>query len=429
MRNRLELLALALVLVFIIAMTAISQRDDYGSVKDKNGQQSNALAASSYRTYPSGYKALYLTMQQLGFPVQRQIRPYALLPAHGLLIVADPGKDAQTSVSAPTVYEGRKLVEWVRQGNYALIGVEANSEFLRDLAWKAPSEDLHTPTTQNVQPTPKPPVDDWSLVKFTESVQTLAPLSASGITWPLPPLTIKSGVRFPTASILPKQLLQLVGGAVPLYRDPSGVVVFYSKIGRGGIIWNCSPWSFSNDGLAQGENLDFVLAWANQHPGAPIIFDEYHQGYGAGMGMWQLAPSLTKLGILQVCVALLLILSTLAWRFGPPRLPVEERYTRSRAEYLTSMAALLHRARATHMVRNQLGARVRREICRRLGIPPQSATDQMLAAHRAHPVVDHAALTQVCDQYAALEAQAHPSEEALLRYAHEVHRLLRQNKG
>ena len=160
-----------------------------------------------------------------------------------------------------------------------------------------------------------------------------------------------------------------------------------------------------------------------------MIFDEYHHGYGAGMSVWSLTPSPTKLGILQLAGALLLLLITLAWQFGPPRVPADERFSRSRAEYLTSMAGLLQRARATHVVRDRLVAMLQRELARRLGLPAQADHAQVLAANKANPVMDHAALEHVLQQIVALQQQQRPTAEALLRSSRAAHRLLHRTTG
>jgi len=217
-------------------------------------------------------------------------------------------------------------------------------------------------------------------------------------------------------------------GAVPLYRDEFGAVAAYTRIGRGGIVWCTSPWSFSNQAIAQEQNLEFVLALARLDPQAPILFDEYHHGFGAGMSVWTVAPPLTKLGIAQLALALLLLLITLAWRFGPQHLPVEERFTRSRAEYLTSMAGLLERTQATHVVLQRLRLRVARAVSRRLGRAADTAFYQLRQANAQIHAFDPALLDLVTRRLEQLEG-TRPDVAVVYQLAVQVERLLARRKG
>ncbi|HEY3416143.1 MAG TPA: DUF4350 domain-containing protein, partial [Armatimonadota bacterium] len=371
MRARYELLALLLIVAFLAGLAAISHRDDLDPMQYSQG----TVLRSSYRTFPEGYQALYLTLGKLGIPVSRQIRPYELLPKHGLLIVADPYRNAFT------IDEARRLRKWLTAGNHALFIIERHPKTLFELAGKDVPGD---PPSENDKPDIRKMLEDkdttewwgneswWNKVRRVQDMQSL-PVKAtipSFLSAAAPLLQIKSTFRFPADQPLPEPLSGKMGGAVPLYGDKFGTAVAYSAVGQGGVIWCCSPWSFSNQGLAKGKNLDFVLALARLQPGTPVVFDEYHHGFGAGISVWTLAPTSTKWGILQCGIGIVLLLITLAWRFGLPRLPAEERFARSRAEYLTSMAGLLERARATHVVSDRLGTLLRRELGRRLGLSP-----------------------------------------------------------
>ena len=413
MRKHAELIALLLLAVIIVVGVSLAQRDD-----EKAGSSRN-IVHSSYQTLPEGYRALSLTLQELHYPVTQQIRPYTMLPDEGFLVVTDPFR---TDVSE---YEGRKLVEWIARGNYALISLEYHPEFLAGL-----EGDTATKNLQGNDGAPSGPLDEYrppetfgKTIAATEKATTARAVGTALSIPSAPALAVRSTLRF-TDTVLPTKLQQLVGGAKPIYRDEKGIVAAYSKIGAGGIVWCSSPWSFSNQGLNEGKNLDFLLALADKRPGGPVIFDEYHNGYGAGMSVWSLAPRLTKLGMLQLGAALLVLCVLLAWRFGPHRLPAEERFTRSRAEYLTSMASLLHRAQATHLVRERLGHLLHREVGRRLGVPPQAPVEQILQANAVAPIVDQVGLERVLQQLSAMKAQQHPDQEAMLRLSTEIHRLL-----
>lgn len=422
MRVRTEVLALLLIAGVIAAMTALSHRDDIDATQLTPG----SVIRSSYRTFPEGYRALFLTLRALGYPTRPFTRPYTLLPARGLLIVADPYRKEVGRA------EGRYLLDWLRQGNHALVTLEYHPEFVKALHERPPRHDEQKDEPREEKPWWHNAPDKYSgtthaLTPFAVR-EPIATTATSVLLTPLtaraPRLKVASLRRFKPEQLLPPEVEQQTGPAVPLYRDAYGISAAYTAVGAGGIVWCISPWSFSNAGLREANNLDLVQALADLQPGAPVLFDEYHQGYGAGATVWTLAPPLTKLGIVLLSLSLLAWLYTLSWRFGPPRLPIEERYTRSRAEYLTAMAGLLERARATHVVAERLSTWMRREMGRRLGIPPHAPAEHFLAANARHQVVEQAGLERVMRLLQVMEQQKRPEPNTLLRLAGDIHRVL-----
>jgi len=417
MRFRMEILGLLLIVTLIAVLMTLASRDDVGF-----GNLSPSIATrSSYLTLPEGYQALYTTLRESGYATRRLTRPYALLPERGLLIVADPYKVAITP------YESRRLFAWVAQGNHALLLLDRHSDsLLAQLEGSKEQPDADNAVAQGGLDI----IGHWLGVPGSASApSSAAPSEATAVTPSFlskaaPTLAVTAAYRFPKSSILPKALAAKVGGAVPLYADAQGIVTAYSALGAGGIVWCASPDSFSNASLATGKNLDFILALANLQPAAPVIFDEYHHGYGANMNVWSLTKGLTRLGLGQLALALLLMLATLGWRFGAPRLPAAERFSRSRAEYLTSMASLLERAQATHVVCERLSLFTRRELGRRLGVPVQAPPDRFLEANGRLQVVDPEQLTHVIRHLTALEQQHRPDPESVFRLAGEIQRLL-----
>lgn len=422
MRKRAELVALISLVIVILALSSLSRPPDGAGEQ----QSPERIIRSSYKTYPDGYLALYLTLDELKLRPQRQIRPLSMLPDRGVLLAMDPYR---TEADAK---EGRDLMAWVARGNYALIAVEHHPEFLDLLAGaNATRPAAPEPPNPLVESAPDPAGALPVTLSSVETTSARAVSASSPFGGSLPALRVRSSFRFPArGGILPPALRTLAGGEpAPLYRDAHGLVAAYSPIGRGGIVWCCSPWSFSNAGLTEGGNLDFVLALINRQPSGPVLFDEYHHGYGAGMTVIDLLPTLGKTGLAQLLLALALLCLLLAWRFGPYRLPAGERYTRSRAEYLTSMAGLLQRARATPLVRDRLTQHLRRELGRRLGLPAHTPLPALRDANAAHPAVDAGALAHILQQLAVLESQSRPDQEVLFRLTGDVHRLLQRKRS
>lgn len=413
MRFRSELLVLLLIVAFLAVMISLSHREDI----DLRQIDRAFVVRSSYRTFPEGYKALYLTLDRLGYRVKRQIRSYVRqeLPRRGLLIIADPYRKEFTQ------FEKRELVSWLAAGNFALVSVEQHADAL------LPVEDpeFFPDIIAGIQPS-APAADVRRAIADGERVDTARPVAPAFFSTRAPTLAVKTPRRF-NAEDLP--LEAELGGrkisAVVLYRDQVGAVAAFSPVGDGGIFWCTSPWSFSNDGLkAHPENLDFVLALAALQPGVTILFDEYHHGFGVRANMWAVAPRLTQLGIVELGVAFLLLLLTLSWRFGAVQLPMEERFSRSRAEYLTSMADLLLRVHATHVVIKRLRVRLRRTVGQRLGLAVNAPLQALLDTNAANPLVDHTLLLRVCREMELLEKMPRPDEESTLRLARDVERLV-----
>jgi len=411
MRFRPELLALMLIVGFLSVMISLSHREDIDLRQTDNSQ----VLRSSYRNFPEGYKALYLTLDRLGFTVRRQIQFYAQLPRRGLLIVADPYAREITD------FEKRQLARWIASGNHALILLEhhsdqmlpANAGYREGAGGKLPAGAAGIPAAI------------LSKLLQGDQVTEAKPLAPTELSALAPKLAVKTTYRFDADKSLEVTFTGTPVGTAWLYADPAGPVVAYSSIGRGGIFWCTSPWSFSNQGLRQHqENLDFILALAGLQPDTPIIFDEYHHNYGAGASLWSVAPMLTRLGILQLAIAFLLLLLTLAWRFGAMQLPMEERFSRSRAEYLTSMADLLGRVRATHVVVRRLRARLGRALGRRLGLPVNASPRQLIEANAGHPLVDQMLLMRTCRELELLENIPRPDEDTVLHLAQNIERLV-----
>lgn len=413
MRIRGEVVALVLVVAFLAAMMALSHREDVGS----SAQEHELIIRSTYRTLPEGYKALYLTCQSLG-TAQRFNRAYALLPPRGLLVVADPYKEPVSD------YEKRALAQWIARGNTVLFV----SEYYPQMLGLTGTEALELPFGITITPPTSTPKSPAEAIQWGQKSDRATPIVPSFLASRAPDLVVKTSTRLTPEMLRKASLGATPLGMTPLYADSQGTVVAYAAHGQGGVIWCTSPWSFSNEGLRAGHNLEFVTTLMALQPKAPIFFDEYHHGFGAGMSVWTVAPLVTRLGIVQVGLALLLLLVTLGWRFGPMRLPAEERFTRSRAEYLTSMAGLLERMHATHVVVQRLRLRVQREVSRRLGLDAHSTFFRLREVNTQIRAFDPVLLDRVTRYLEHLDADARPDEATTLQLAVQVERLLAVKK-
>ncbi len=168
---------------------------------------------------------------------------------------------------------------------------------------------------------------------------------------------------------------------VPLFERHATPTVAYGRVGKGGLLVLGSAWSISNDGIASDDNLILVLNALNRRGPASkitVTFDEFHHGYGRTPGIMSLIGTSARLGILQLCMAFLLLVFAVSRRFGKPIYLREG--ARYRSEYLSSMSSLLRKAHAVDVVRRELDRKFKEDLCHWLGLPPDAAIAAILSA-------------------------------------------------
>ncbi len=141
-----------------------------------------------------------------------------------------------------------------------------------------------------------------------------------------------------------------IESSVPLLRTTAGDVVAwrFAFVGGGRAILLAEARYVSNEALRNTEVGLLVLPWLLDERPERFTFDEYHQGFGEGGSMvgatwaWMTGSPVGR-GLLQLAFAGLVLLLSLAIRFGPA-LQVIERERRSPMEHLTALAVGLERA-------------------------------------------------------------------------------------
>jgi len=334
--------------------------------KGANVQEEILPKRTTYSNRPGGVKALYLTLSELGYRVRRYRGTPSRLPPNGVLFLVEPESSIRKNESVA-------LQRWIKEGNFLCAFME--SELPESaIEWTGP-------------------VDPFQGAAMTTSSALQPSFLARGGR----PLLIRSRVRLSvgapakpeeeeaSASLRRPGSVQdfpppeLIQAEVPIFSDKHGVTLTYSRLGQGGVILCCSPWTVSNQGLAQSRNLDLIInalqAFAPQKERV-ILFDEYHHGYGERRSLLSLLPPLARLGLLQLVVALMLLLFSVGRRFGAP-VTVEEQ-KRVRGEYLSAMSILLRRAGAVDLAADRLKERFRRDLAAASRLP-HNASEQELA--------------------------------------------------
>jgi hypothetical protein len=320
---------------------------------------------STYRARPSGLRALYLTLEQLGYRPRRHHQTLDHLTEDGALVIAEPPIDL-----APREWEA--VVRWVERGNLLLLFSDSGHLFEPD---EHPAVSLPTApsTALPVQPVPVVAGARSHVVQglYRIDTESWSPVRPEGV--------FRTGPRGRRAT---RPRLFPARPVLPLYADATGPVLCFSRWGRGTVILSCSPWSLSNEGIARGSNLALFLNLVDAYGAGkrrPIFFDEYHQGQGDAGGPLSLLPPVARTGVAQVVVALLLLVVAVAWRFGAI-VPTEALTRRTRAEYLAAMTTLFRRARALELVAGKLKVETERELARSLGLPPTARPEELAAA-------------------------------------------------
>lgn len=284
---------------------------------DRDGR---APALSSYGTSPNGARGLHDVLDRLGFRVERRLTPMReVLDPAAVYLVLDPPDE-------PTAAEVHRLLEAVRAGAGLLVLPTRGTRLADSLGVARASSLTRAPDARSTDPAmgddgiPVPPA------RFTRSVLR--------------------GTRGPRDS-------------VSVYQPPAGGVTFLSfetergrepavvglRLGRGRVVVAAEPEHFSNALLRQGDaavRAVRLVEWLVDGRDAPIVFDEYHHGYGRQGGMASvtrraLAETPPGRMLLQIGAAGLLLLVAVGARPVRPRPPTRiER--RSPLEHVHALA-------------------------------------------------------------------------------------------
>ncbi|MGH9556215.1 MAG: DUF4350 domain-containing protein [Terriglobales bacterium] len=299
---------------------------------------------STYSAASGGGKAAFLLLKESGYKVERWESSALELPSEPkgtLLILVDPQ-------IPPSAAEQQAVRDFLSKGGRVLISGFLGSAFV-------PEYDLQLPQ------------------RFGE-----VDLDPKAFTATLPsPLT--RGVPE-----IRQPLLAHWGGKyrahLPLYRRDQDVVMVTYRVGEGQVIWWANSLLLSNAGLMGKGNLELLLNLAGARGEQQILWDEYYHGRRRSLwsyfGVTSLVWSVAQLGLLIVAIAI-----TFSRRSGPVRAPAAESRL-SPLEFVETLGGLYARARASPAAVEIAHQRFRYLLGRRLGLPPDTAAQQL--ARSAH---------------------------------------------
>lgn len=363
---------------------------------------------TSYSSKPAGMRALYDTLDQMGYRVTRQLAPFTEYPHQGVLIIASPTIPVSDA-------EWAALQDWVEAGNLLIVGggIEAGEiagSHKIDTSISAPvCPSFLSPGLKTVRE-PKHSVisnDQWDFRNYDF-------LSISNMTTP-----IGKGHPKKIPSTDTKTLAALIGNA-------EGSTVGYCKWGRGSVIVLTSSWMLCNKGVGRDDNLAMImniLDYKDPSHQLLVTFDEFHHGYGRAPGLMSLIGTFARIGLGQILFGFILLIFAVSRRFGRP-VPLREG-NRQRNEYLTSMASLLKNAHASSVVKQEIERKNLEDMAVMLGLPPLAEPDLILAAaEKKHPDIAKE-LRDLLTQRASSPDEMY-SESALLSYTSTLHKLRKE---
>lgn len=300
-----------------------------------NHTPGTAKTGTSYDASHDGFRAAYLLLEDLGYPVTRSKRP----TGGSARFVLAP-EDA-------TPADAGALDDWVRRGGTLVLATE-HAAFARPLGMELRVEEL-------------------------EEAPESEPATGGGAT------RLAAGSTYVS---WPKHAGQVWARA----GDRPAVTVY--ERGRGEIWLMNRPEILTNRRLREGDNSVFLCRMAEdvlrRRPGE-LAFDEFFHGMRERPGVMEL---LFRPPALWVTLQAILVLALVLWReiprFGSLR-PLRAPSRRSKDEFLSAMASLLERKHDYAGAYGTVHDNLMIELARELGLPPGAPPERIREAARGRP--------------------------------------------
>ena len=313
---------------------------------------------SSFNPVGAGNMALFQTLQELQWPVERWREPLSRLSNYGtgnVLIITRSRQGTRISFSEQ---ELDLLDDWVKKGNTLLLfGAldewDDTRIFLQQIGFTLP--DKADSVTEFFQPFER------------ETDQTLEAQAAPGAT--------QAGTMvLPRSTPLP---LTFPINAKILWQEQGEPFVIDVPRGAGHVICGASDRLLSNAFLGKGDNLAIVLQLLTPggRPPRHLFFEESHHGFSAVYAMVRLLDNtgFRFAGMLALLGALAFLGTSLV-RFGPV-IPLHRETGRSTLEFVDSIADLYLRADLRNDTIEYLFIETHQRVLHRLNLPTTTPHD------------------------------------------------------
>jgi hypothetical protein len=313
---------------------------------------------SSFNPVGAGNMALFQTLQDLDWPVERWREPLSRLSNYGtgnVLVITRSSTGARVNFSEQ---ELDLLDDWVKKGNtLLLLGAldewDDTRAFLQQIGFTLPARSF----------------------SGSDLMQAFAREAKVSIALHPPNTTGHTGaLNFPQVAPLPQSF---PANAKVLWQDSEKPFVIDVPRGAGHVICGASDRVLSNQYLAEGSNLAIVLGLLTQEGRAPnhLFFEESHHGFSAVYAMVRLLghPGVRFAGMLALLGALAFLGTSLV-RFGPV-IPLHRETGRSTLEFIDSIADLYLRADLRNDTMKYLFVETHQRVLHRLNLPPTAPHD------------------------------------------------------
>jgi len=351
-----------LVIISIVVLLAFINRSPQRAPHD-------TWLPSSFNPVGAGNMALFQTLQEMNWPVERWREPLSRLSRYGtgnVLIITRSRLGSSVNFSEQEI---DLLDDWVKKGNtILLLGAlddwDDTRAFLRQMGFSAPDKIVSMPDL--LQPFERASEQTIEAQPTAEAKQTgtmVLPLSK-----PLP-------LSFPAKAKI-------------LWQNQNDPYLIDVPRGAGHIICGASERLLSNSYLGQGDNLAIVLQLLTPGGQTPrhLFFEESHHGFSAVYAMVRLLndPGVRFAGMLALLGALAFLGTSLV-RFGPV-IPLHRETGRSTLEFVDSIADLYLRADLRNDTIKYLFVETHQRILVRLNLPP-TVSHELIASRlqQAHP--------------------------------------------
>jgi hypothetical protein len=300
--------------------------------------------ASSYSADSGGAKAAYLLLGELGYRVERWIRPPQELPdaptgnedngnpetpAHTVLVLVDPLIPASAD-------EKLSLLSFVQQGGEILVAGALGTLL-------APPSALITSKRQ------------------AEEARDYAAELPSPITRGAPVINMKANIRWAARS----------ANHMRYYGDDEGGTVVVYEIGKGRVVWWADSGPLTNYGLTQESNLMLFLNSIGEPAGRRVLWDEYY--HGERLGFWSyLGRTPIPWSMAQLSLVMLAALFTFGRRSGPMR-PMGKESRLSPLEFVETLGDLYERKGGAAEALGVAYQRFRYVLLKRIGLTSEAS--------------------------------------------------------
>jgi hypothetical protein len=290
------------------------------------GADSKAEVPSIYSTASGGSKAACLLLKESGYQTTSWEQPMTDLPdgKGKVLILLEP-------VGYPTKEERQQLQNFLRSGGRVLAAGRFAAFYLPE------NESVLQPSV-------------------TSSWERVPAVGLSPITRAAPEITLT-----------PNAYWRVDKSGVALYGDPTKPSVIEYKIGEGNVLWLASATPFTNIGLKEAGNLEFMLAAVGKPLETQVLWDEYVHGYQRSPAS-HTTQRIIQWITFQLAICAITVLLTFSRRSSAVWLPASE-VRLSPLEFVLTLGTLYDHADATSVAVEIYYQRFRYLLTRRLGLP------------------------------------------------------------